>query len=789
MFYDVIIKSKTSFLDTAFTYKSDQDIEIGSRVIVPFGRANKLNLAFIIGKRSQVEDETQIKSIEKIIDTQSLLSQEAISLIEHMVDENLSDYSSAIQTLLPPGDIDRIDEFFSLGLNDDLLSTDVKAFFELPRNYEEIQAFDKKLNRKRLLDLVEKRVLVHDFSTSRKASVLFETTIHLMDSEAKIRKNAYRQRQIVDYLIEHGDSEKNKLLEDTGASLDSLKSLAEKGIISSSRKNIYRDVLTEGIDSEAKLRLNEEQSLALDIILNHEKNHFLLHGVTGSGKTEVYMQVIEKMLKEGKESIMLVPEISLTPQTIRRFQARFGQSIAILHSKLSLSERYDQWRLIKSKKVKIVIGARSAIFAPFDNLGSIIIDESHDTSYQSDRNPKYDTIDIAMLRAKYHNAKLVLGTATPSVESMYLTKAAVFEQINLKNRATNANLPEIRIIDMREELLKQNFSMFSEHLSEKMSHALENKEQIILFLNKRGHTSFVFCRSCGYVHKCEACDVAMTYHSSNGRLICHFCGRTNIKKASCESCGSTFIKEFGAGTQKLEEETRKLFPDANVFRMDADTVKNKLDYDNVYQAMINREIDILIGTQMLTKGFDFPNVSLVGIMAADITLNIPDYKAGEKTFQLLTQVAGRAGRAQTSGHVVIQTYKPDHYAIQAASKNDYYSFYEQELNRRKQFNYPPFINILVINIVSKDRQEAISYSHKILTQIRKYLRQNNLSLDELSGPTPSVVERVNNFYRFNLILKNKNLQDLLKIARHIKTEMTKRRAVFINYSINPDNTL
>lgn len=329
--------------------------------------------------------------------------------------------------------------------------------------------------------------------------------------------------------------------------------------------------------------------------------------------------------------------------------------------------------------------------------------------------------------------------------------------------------------------------MFSNSLMNRIKNALDKKQQVILFLNKRGHTSYVFCRSCGYVHRCEACDVSMTYHKYNDRLVCHFCGRTSKKKKTCENCGSTYIKEFGAGTEKLEEETLALFPEARIFRMDADTVNNKDDYDNVYNLMTEQKIDILIGTQMLAKGFDFPNVTVVGVMAADLSLNLPDYKAGEKTYQLLTQVAGRAGRGQEEGHVVIQTYKPENYAIQSASQNDYYGFFKKEMEKRMKFSYPPFENILIINVASKDRNMAVSKASKIISAIRNFIREDSLKLEELSGPTPSVIERINNYYRFNVILKSKELETLLSIARHTKNNTEKVSDVYINYSINPDS--
>ena len=360
-------------------------------------------------------------------------------------------------------------------------------------------------------------------------------------------------------------------------------------------------------------------------------------------------------------------------------------------------------------------------------------------------------------------------------------------KLKIENRATKSTLPDIDVVDMREELKSNNFSMFSKLMKDKIDTALANNEQVILFLNKRGHTSYVFCRSCGYVHRCEACDVAMTYHKYNDRLVCHFCGRTSLRKSTCEACGSTFIKEFGAGTEKLEEEARALYPNKNIFRMDADTVSNKNDYNKVYDLMINKKIDILIGTQMLAKGLDFPNVTLVGVIAADISLNLPDFKASEKTYQLLTQVAGRAGRGQKKGSVVIQTYKPEHFAIESCKNNDYYGYYNKEINNRKKFSYPPFINILTINFSSKIRGLAIKKAQEIIRAVSKFNRENSIKITELSGPTPNVIERVNNYYRFNVIVKAVKKEEILQIANYIKENIYKENGIYINYTINPDS--
>lgn len=790
MYYDVIIKSKSSFLNSRFTYKSDDTIEIGSRVIVPFGKADTLTLAFVMGEKKEVDEDINIKEIEEVIDLKPILNREMIELVYYMVDNNLSDYSSAIQTMMPPGGIDNVVENFENGPKYLEMDEEEQEFFIQPRTFDDIfTKFKSKYTKSDIKSLVRDQKLLSAYDKNLKASKKYIYYISIDESTPNkaLAKNATSQIAIINYLKEHKEVEQKELIESTSTNVQTLKALFEKKYVKIRREDFYRNVLKEGLSEDEKPKLNLEQQNVIDTILNNEKNHFLLHGITGSGKTEVYLRLVEHFINEGKEAIILVPEISLTPQTIERFQRRFGQDIAVLHSKLNISERYDQWNLIKKKKVKIVVGARSAIFAPFENLGIIVIDEEHENSYKSDKNPKYDVREIAKIRSNISNAKLVLGTATPSVETMYEVYLRNIELLRLNHRATDAKLPTIDIVDMREELKANNFTMFSRTLQDKITKALDKKHQVILFLNKRGHTSYVFCRSCGYVHRCEACDVAMTYHKHNDRLVCHFCGRTNQRRNTCISCGSTYIKEFGAGTERLEEETKAMFPDERIFRMDADTISNKHDYDRVYNLMVNNEIDILIGTQMLAKGLDFPNVTVVGAIAADISLNLPDFKSSEKTYQLLTQVAGRAGRGDYEGSVVIQTYNPNHFAIEATQNNDYYGFFKQEIYNRKKFMYPPFLNILIINFSSKSRDLSVANAVKCISQIRSFVRAENMELRELSGPTPSVIERINNRYRFNVIVKAIEKEDVLKVARYIKDNIDKDNRVYVNYSINPDS--
>lgn len=785
MLYNIILKSKTSFLDRVFTYAYDKELKTGTRVVVPFGRSNSKNIGIIVDKHDGDID-FEAKEIVEVLDSKPIVSDELLKIAFFMIKNNISDYGSAINTILPPGSIDKVKEYYKA--KDSLREKD-KELYDFLDDYKDFQQisneFKGKYIKSHINDLSDQGYLDSYISTFKKSSVKYLEEVSLLDEsyKDKIRKNANKQLAILDYLMDKGKTEKSDLLELTSSNLSTLKSLIEKDLIKIEKKPVYRNVLHK-VDEFKKIKFNDQQEKAYNEITESDHQFFLLHGVTGSGKTEVYLQLVEKYLQEGKEAIILVPEISLTPQTIQRFQGRFGDQIAVLHSKLSISQRADQWRMIKNKDVKIVVGARSAIFAPFENLGLVVIDEEHESSYRSDKNPKYSAIEIAKERAKYHGAKLVLGSATPSVKTSYEVGMGNIKVLNLKERVNNISLPQVNIVDMREELKSNNFSMLSKQLQEKIHEALKNNEQVILFLNKRGHSSFVFCRHCGYVHKCEACDVAMTYHKSKDRLLCHYCGRTAIKPKKCINCGSTWIKEYGAGTEMLEDEAKKLFPGKKIYRMDADTVTKREDYENVYKMMQDKQIDILIGTQMLAKGLDFPNISVVGIVSADISLNIPDFRAGEKTYDLITQVSGRAGRAHTEGNVFIQTYNPDNYAIVTSANNDYQGFYTKEMEERKLFNYPPFIKILNINLSSKDRTYGIAVGRKLTIMVNDYVRKHKIELVEITGPTPSLIERINNRYRFDIILKAHEKQLLLDIANHLR-QFTDNK-VYINFKLEEE---
>ena len=775
MYCNVILDSKSRFLDKSFTYhvpkKFENKIQKGMRVIVPFGKGNKNTIAFVYDLVKNIISDFEIKDILEIVDSKALVDEELINLAFYMNRRYLSPLRSCVRQILPPGKIDKIKDYYYPSEN-------------LKKDDELYEVFKNKITKKEILN---KYNLDEDLLNQYKNNGIIKTSFDINSNQKinytyifnlkkdyddkKLPSNAKKQKEILDYLKYHKDVEYKELLKNTKSSKNSLDSLIEKDLLKIKKIEINKPIVGK-VKYYKKPVLTDEQNKIIKKIMDQPNKSYLLKGVTGSGKTEVFLQIVEENLKKGRDSIILVPEISLTPQTIERFQGRFNQKIAILHSRLTQKEKFQQWRMIKNGDVKIVVGARSAIFAPFKNLGAIIIDEEHDKSYISSQDPKFHTDELALFRQKYNKATLIFASATPSIKTMTKALNGQYDLVELKNRV-NGKMPKVEIVDMREELKKSNYSMISSPLYDKILEKLKNKEQIILFLNKIGHNSFTFCRNCGYVVKCEACDVSMTYHKNVSKLVCHYCGRTKNQPKVCPVCGSSKIKEFGAGTEKLEEEVKKLFPKANIIRMDSMTAKDKSSYDNMYRMMKDNKVDILIGTQMIAKGLDFENVTLVGIISADLSLNIDDYTAYETSFELLTQVSGRAGRAKKQGQVIIQTYKSDNFVINAASKNDYESYYNYEMQARKAFDYPPFANLITIKILDESRIKCIDISKKIKYYLDLEYKKNDRV--KIIGPNPCKISRINNKYRYNIIIKLKDSQ-----LEEISDFLTRLKKYFIN---------
>ncbi|MGB4273346.1 MAG: primosomal protein N' [Bacillota bacterium] len=581
-----------------------------------------------------------------------------------------------------------------------------------------------------------------------------ETLITEMECKAP------RQAEALRIVLQKGPILSKRLLTNSyGATAGAVRALIAKGILSETEREVLRNPIKKprGAEKPPPVLTPEQDKAVQTIIKNFDeerKKPFLLHGVTASGKTEVYMRVIEAVLERGKSAIVLVPEIALTPQMTRDFSERFKEKVAVLHSRLSQGERYDEWRRAGRGDARIVVGARSAVFAPVRNLGAIIVDEEHETSYKQEESPKYHARDVACERARISKAVCILGSATPSVESYYKALNGDYTLLELPYRVENKELPTVEVVDMREELAAGNRSIFSRPLFEAISDRLEKKEQVILFLNRRGYSTFVLCRECGYSMRCPNCDVALTYHAAGNRIRCHYCDFEQPVPSICPNCGGRYIRYFGAGTQKIEGEVKRVFPHARTIRMDTDTTRRKGAHETIVTTFQKGEYDILIGTQMVAKGLDFPNVTLVGVISADTCLNLPDYKAGERTFQLLTQVAGRAGRGEKRGHVVVQTYSPGHYAIEQGTAQDYRGFYDEEIACRSEGGYPPFSRLILVVVSGKNLSEverhSVSLAKALQTRTRSAKQWKNT---KILGPSPCAMSKVKGMHRWQILLK------------------------------------
>lgn len=778
---EVIIDNRASTLDRPFTYIIDGEFldiaQVGMRVVVPFGRGNKAIKGILIEIHDEFNGSYRLKSIIDILDDKPIVTDRLLRLSMWMRKQYISSYLDSLQPILPPGDYKDVNSFVELKIPDFKFSCmeekriveylkdrDMVLLENLKRDLK-IPYINRYLNDLENMGIVETTIDIRTSITKKKEKWidLRFKSLSFEDMKTKVGKRAPKQMEILNYLYEKGEMPISKVLEELNTSLSTVRSLEEKKIATIFHREVSRDPVKKTIPKYNKHILNNEQYAVFSRIMNSWKdgqngNRFLIHGVTGSGKTEIYLQLVEEMLKKNRDSIILVPEISLTPQTIDRFIGRFGDNVAILHSRLSQGERFDQWRLIKEGRVKIVVGARSAIFAPFKNLGLIVIDEEHESTYKSSQNPKYDTIEVASKRVELEDAMLLLGTATPSIETYYKALKGEIDLLELRERVNHKNMPEIELIDMRDELKNGNKSIFSNRLYEEIENTLKDNKQIILFLNRRGFSTFVSCRECGYVVKCDNCDISMTYYRNINKLRCHYCGATEEIPKICPVCKSRYIKYFGTGTEQVEDVTRQLFPYARIVRMDADTTSTKGSHEYILEDMKNKKIDILIGTQMISKGLDFKDVTLVGIIAADTALNIPDYRSPEKTFQLITQVAGRAGRGDYSGKVILQTYSPEHYSIFHAKYQDYEGFYNKEIPLRREFLYPPFISLINILIYGEDKWGVGKLSNKVYNIICKdiYNKYGDEFRNYIIGPYPAPLERIKNNYRYQIIVKSED---------------------------------
>ncbi len=727
----VIVNNDSVQVDRVFTYKIPISligkVHLGFRVKVPFGKGNKTLDAFVLELYEQCDNVNNIKDIASICDEMPLLKLTDLELVKIMKKKYLCTYLECIKVIIPRG-----------------ITKGIK----------------------------------------NKSAQVLTTSKEL---EGKFLNEPYKN---IYELIQMNNMKYNKteFSKRFNQSLSSINTMIKYEFLATNEIIINRYNEKTYARYEEKV-LNDRQRKSVDFIIHSKFKKFLMHGVTGSGKTEIYMSLVSYMLKEKKQSIILIPEISLTPQMVERFKGRFGRDIAVFHSKLSDGERFDEWMRVKLGNVKIAIGARSAIFLPFENLGLIVIDEEHEASYKSDSDPKFDAREIAYIKCKLENCKLLLGSATPSIESYYRATIKELELITINERADGAAMPKVEIVDMREELMNNNRSIFSKSLYEGIIEALRKNEQVILFLNRRGFSTFVSCRKCGYVFKCKKCDISLTYHNAQEHLTCHYCGDKEKISKTCPSCGSSYVKYFGVGTEKIEQEINRIFPSAKTLRMDFDTTRRKNSYEYIYNTFKNKQADILIGTQMVAKGLDFENVTLVGVIAADLSLNLPDFRAFERTFQLLTQVSGRAGRGKKEGKVVIQTYNADNFTIQYAASNDYDSFYKSEIIMRETMDYPPFTNILVITMSSEDENLLIKNIQNVGVNL-KYKMQNNDKIT-LLGPCPCGVSKIKNFYRWQIIIKGNIEEAIAEELKNLVYELVKNvyNSIRVSIDINPSSMI
>ena len=728
MFAEVIVDIAHSEVDRVFEYVSDETVKLGNRVLVPFG--NKTVEGIVIGfkKDSDIPLE-KIKSIISVIEETPVLTEETLLLSEYIRKEY---YCTAAQSL--------------------------RLF--LPSEMRKGKIKEKFVNFIKIAEDFDQSVL------------------------SSLKKSAVKQRDALLFLSGGGEYPLSEINEKFGAS--AVKALISRGVAEVFPIKNYRFPYKKLSGEKKEILLTDAQKAAVNSVLYTDKTTTLLFGVTGSGKTEVYLNLIENALNNGKTAIMLVPEIALTPQMLSQLRARFSYLAAILHSGLSAGERFDEWWRIRNGEAKVVIGARSAVFAPINNVGIIIIDEEHDGSYSSETVPRYETVDVAKYRAKFNGAKLVLGSATPSVESFMHAENGDYNLVELPERINKKPLPEVEFVDMKNEIKRGNNSNFSSLLKEEIAECLKNGNQAMIFLNQRGYSKIVVCTECGHVQKCPSCDVSLTYHKEDDSLLCHYCGAKFKMIDACTECGSKFIRYGGMGTERVVIELNKLFPSAKILRMDRDTTQTKEGHFSILSAFAEKKADILVGTQMIAKGHDFPNVSLVGILDADQSLHFSDYRSAERTFELITQVAGRSGRADVKGKVVVQTYSPENPVLRQAIKYDYLSFYKNEISIRKATAFPPFTDIIRILFSSEDEEKAIDATKAAYNDLSA-IRNEDKEKFRFFGAMKSPIKRLQNKFRYQILMRIVKGDDDLKDRLYFTAVKQKSRSVFVSFEVNPNN--
>ena len=784
--------------DLAFTYaipdRLRSIVHCGSRVVAPLRRRPQEGvIVALLDEPSLPDNSIEIKNLSDCLDGPPTFSPELITLTKWMARYYLSSHGEALNCAVPATIRSHRRRMVHLLASDEQIKAlgrrapvqaeilrILQTFGSLSPNQITARLRGGNSRLKRALSLLQEKGLVEIKSDlSVKTRPKTEKTVSLAKPVPEIElaiesltKGATKQSEILRFLINVNTSiPANEIRERAQTSLSTLRQLEKKNLVKIDSVEVLRNPLSlETVSPTRPVTLNTNQLTALkaigETIVNSQHAVFLLHGVTGSGKTEVYIQAISRAIKRGKGAIVLVPEIALTPQIVSRFVGRFGSRVAILHSNLSDGERFDQWYRIRMGKADIVVGPRSAVFAPVTNLGIIVVDEEHETSYkQEDTAPRYHARDVAVKRSELANCPLVLGSATPSLESFYRAQRGEFYLLRLPSRVKNIKLPPVRIVDMCNELKQNNRTIFSTVLRNSIKDRLAKNEQIILFLNRRGYSSYVFCRACGFVERCDNCSISLTFHFDTKLMMCHHCGDARPTSDLCPQCGSPYMRYFGLGTEQVEQDTIKAFPRACVKRMDADSTTRKDAHQKILDAFKSRQIDILVGTQMIAKGLDFPNVTLVGVISADTALNLPDFRAGERSFNLLTQVAGRSGRGNAGGEVIIQTYMPKHYSVQASKTHDYPSFYRQEIAYREELSYPPLTHAATLLLRGEVETEVISLA-KLLLERLKTIQTQRFPDVEIRGPVPAPLSKIMGKFRWHFFLRHTSVENVREFLRH-----------------------
>ena len=794
----VVVDVPTMQTNQPYTYSVPDRLttiaQAGMRVIVPFGAGHREVQGFIVGKTSQSKYEGDLKPISAVMDLTPVVNPELLQLSHWMADTTYAFWITCLYTMLPNllkaksqrmiriiDELSEADQIALFGDQDELDFAKVQHDSEIVQKLSRLQR-EKKIE---FVYQVNDRAQVKTV-TAIKANLTFE---QYEDELAGIAKNAKAQRQLILYLQVLDDQvvTMKRAQEITGLSASTFNLGQSRGWLTKVQQEVYRDPFSQvTVPENQNLTLNQEQTVAVNAINQAVETAtaqtFLLQGVTGSGKTEVYLRVMQTALDQGKTALMLVPEISLTPQIVGRVRSRFGDQVAVLHSGLSNGELYDEWRRITRGEAKVVVGTRSAIFAPLDNLGTIIMDEEHEGSYKQDESPRYHAREVAKWRSEFHQAPLVLGSATPSLESRSRAEAGLYQRLVLSQRANQQALPPIEIVDMRPEVQKNGETNFSQQLLSALHARLERNEQSVLLLNRRGFSSFVMCRDCGYVLKCPNCDISLTLHMDSHSMKCHYCGHEEPIPNVCPQCQSRRIRYYGTGTEKVAAELGELLPGARIIRMDVDTTRRKGMHQKLLDQFGNHEADILLGTQMIAKGLDYPNVTLVGVLNADTGLDLPDFRSAERSFDLLTQVSGRAGRANKAGQVFIQTFNPDNYVIQLVKDHDYERFFATEMNLRKLAAYPPYY--YTVRVMGSHPDEKVVA--KAMFEIRRQLDQVTNPGTIFLGPTPRAIARLKNRYYYQIIIKYRQAQVLHPLLSQIMHEAQSKYHRDLQISIDPD---